>query len=68
MADRSSDCPAVEMGPAAMTLSLAGCRTEMYDQPRYEPLEASHFFETGPRRGRSSSGPFPSPINALLPE
>ena len=26
---------------------LAGCRQEMADQPRYEPLEASAFFEDG---------------------
>ncbi len=26
---------------------LAGCRNEMYDQPRYEPLEASEFFDNG---------------------
>ena len=32
---------------AAMTLAFAGCRTEMYDQPRYEPLETSRFFDDG---------------------
>ena len=32
---------------AAMALALAGCRNEMYDQPRYEPLEASRFFDDG---------------------
>ncbi len=32
---------------AALTLALSGCRTEMYDQPRYEPLEASRFFDDG---------------------
>jgi mono/diheme cytochrome c family protein len=26
---------------------LAGCRYEMYEQPRYEPLEPSAFFEDG---------------------
>lgn len=26
---------------------LSGCRSEMYEQPRYEPLEASGFFEDG---------------------
>jgi mono/diheme cytochrome c family protein len=31
---------------AALTL-LAGCRSEMYEQPRYEPLEPSSFFEDG---------------------
>ena len=28
-------------------LSLTGCRSEMYEQPRYEPLEPSSFFEDG---------------------
>jgi mono/diheme cytochrome c family protein len=28
-------------------LVLAGCRSEMYEQPRYEPLEPSTFFEDG---------------------
>jgi len=26
---------------------LSGCRSEMYDQPRYEPYEASEFFDDG---------------------
>jgi hypothetical protein len=26
---------------------LAGCRSEMYEQPRYEPLEPNSFFEDG---------------------
>ena len=26
---------------------FAGCRSEMYDQPRYEPLQASEFFDDG---------------------
>ncbi len=28
-------------------LVLSGCRSEMYEQPRYEPLEPSTFFEDG---------------------
>lgn len=33
---------------AALILpALAGCRNEMYDQARYEPLEASSFFDNG---------------------
>lgn len=28
-------------------LLVAGCRQDMHDQPRYEPLEASTFFEDG---------------------
>lgn len=28
----------------AATATLAGCRQEMYDQPRYDPLEASTFY------------------------
>jgi mono/diheme cytochrome c family protein len=31
----------------ASVLLLAGCRHEMYDQPRYEPQEASDFFADG---------------------
>ena len=37
---------AVVAGLAALLL-LAGCRSEMYEQPRYEPLEPSSFFEDG---------------------
>jgi mono/diheme cytochrome c family protein len=32
---------------ATVLLLLAGCRSEMYEQPRYEPLEPSSFFEDG---------------------
>ena len=32
---------------ALCVLALAGCRHEMYDQPRYDPLEASEFFDDG---------------------
>jgi mono/diheme cytochrome c family protein len=28
-------------------MMLCGCRSEMYDQPRYEPFEPSAFFEDG---------------------
>jgi mono/diheme cytochrome c family protein len=31
----------------AFALVLAGCHTDMYDQPRKEPLEASEFFDDG---------------------
>ena len=31
----------------ACLASLVGCHTDMYDQPRYEPLEASRFFDDG---------------------
>jgi mono/diheme cytochrome c family protein len=30
-----------------LALLLAGCRQDMYDQPRYEPWEASSFFADG---------------------
>jgi mono/diheme cytochrome c family protein len=54
---------------ALLTLALAGgCRQKMADQPRYDPLEASDFFEDGmsarPRvagtvaRGEISGNPF----------
>jgi hypothetical protein len=32
---------------AVSLLALAGCHSDMYDQPRYEPLEKSDFFEDG---------------------
>ncbi len=32
---------------AVALLVLPGCRSEMYEQPRYEPLEPSSFFEDG---------------------
>ena len=32
---------------AVALLVLTGCRSEMYEQPRYEPLEPSSFFEDG---------------------
>ncbi|MEX2141490.1 MAG: cytochrome c [Pirellulales bacterium] len=28
-------------------MALAGCHSDMYDQPRYEPLEKSDFFDDG---------------------
>ena len=37
----------------AAALALAGCRQDMHDAPRYEPLEASAFFADG----RSSRAP-----------
>ena len=39
-----------EVGHAAwlvLALLAAGCRQQMDDQPRYEPLEASRFFPDG---------------------
>ncbi len=35
------------MFPATAALVFAGCRSEMYDQPRYKPYHASGFFEDG---------------------
>ena len=32
---------------AGLLIFLVGCRQEMYDQPRYEPLQKSTFFEDG---------------------
>lgn len=38
----------VRLAVAAISIiALAGCRREMYDQPRYEPLEPSSFFKDG---------------------
>ena len=32
---------------AVVLVGLSGCRSEMYDQPRYEPYEATEFFDDG---------------------
>ena len=34
-------------GVVAVALALAGCRQDMHDAPRYEPLEANTFFANG---------------------
>jgi mono/diheme cytochrome c family protein len=38
---------AVAMAIVVMTFAIAGCRQDMHDAPRYEPLEASTFFADG---------------------
>ncbi len=35
------------LGVVLVSLALAGCRQDMHDNPRYEPLEASTFFADG---------------------
>jgi mono/diheme cytochrome c family protein len=35
------------LGIVAVSLALAGCRQDMHDAPRYEPLEANTFFANG---------------------
>jgi mono/diheme cytochrome c family protein len=35
------------VGVALAAVFVCGCRSEMYNQPRYEPLEASEFFRDG---------------------
>ena len=35
------------LGVALASLALAGCRQDMHDAPRYEPLEANAFFANG---------------------
>ena len=35
------------LGVVAVSLALAGCRQDMHDAPRYEPLEATTFFANG---------------------
>jgi len=34
-------------GAVAVALAVAGCRQDMHDAPRYEPLEANTFFANG---------------------
>ena len=43
---------------AVATLALAGCRQDMHDQPRYEPLERSAFFADQ----RASRPPVPGTV------
>lgn len=38
---------AAAIGLAALAFGAAGCRTEMYDQPRYETFERSRIFRDG---------------------
>lgn len=38
---------AVAAGAVLATTLLVGCRSEMYDQPRYEALEPTSFFKNG---------------------
>lgn len=40
-------CLAPSTGMVMLFLILAGCRSEMYDQPRFEPYEATEFFDDG---------------------
>ena len=35
------------LGLVALSVGLAGCRQDMHDAPRYEPLEATTFFADG---------------------
>lgn len=46
------------LGAAVLALALAGCRSDMQDQPRYDPLSSSSFF----RDGRSSRPQVPGTI------
>ncbi|MGH9631843.1 MAG: c-type cytochrome [Bryobacteraceae bacterium] len=39
--------PAVILGLAVVIPVFTGCRQDMHDQPRYEPLEQSQFFRDG---------------------
>jgi mono/diheme cytochrome c family protein len=41
---------------AAVTLVAAGCRQDMHDTPRYEPFEASTFFDDGRASRQAPAG------------
>lgn len=56
-------CLAASLVAAAVLPALAGCRNEMYDQARYEPLEASAFFDDG----MSSRPQVPGTVARLSP-
>jgi mono/diheme cytochrome c family protein len=53
-----------------MLLFLAGCRSDMYDQPRYEPLEPSSFFadHTSARPLVEGTVPRSSPSDGFNPD
>ncbi|CAN5858930.1 cytochrome c [soil metagenome] len=52
--------PALPIHLLALTAALVvGCRSEMYDQPRYEPLEPSAFFTDGKSARNLIAGTIP---------
>jgi hypothetical protein len=55
----SSPDPWLGVGLVLILAVLPGCRTEMYDQPRYEPYEASDFFGDGRSARPSVPGTVP---------
>jgi hypothetical protein len=44
---RQSSFKALAVNLCAAALLLSGCHTDMYDQPKHEPLEASSVFDDG---------------------
>ena len=55
-ARQSPRAPSALLARCAAVAALAGCRQDMHDAPRYEPLEASDVLRrTAARRGRSST-------------
>jgi hypothetical protein len=44
-----------------LALAVAGCRSEMYDQPRYKPYAASEFFADGTSARLLVAGTVPRP-------
>jgi mono/diheme cytochrome c family protein len=51
--------PGVRFCVLFVAIALAGCRTEMYDQPRYEPYEASDFYDDGTSARPTIAGTVP---------
>ncbi len=49
---------------ALLLATAAGCRNEMYDQPKFEPLEASNYFADG----ASARRPVPGTVARLDPK
>jgi hypothetical protein len=47
-------------------LCVAGCRSEMYDQARYEPMEQSEFFNDGTSARGLVAGTVPQPDRSSL--
>ena len=51
---------------ALFVVALSGCRSEMYDQARYEPLEPSAFFHDGTSARPLVEGTVPQPDRRAL--
>lgn len=58
--------PARGLSAVLLAAALSGCRSEMYDQARYEPLEPSSFFDDGTSARPMVEGTVPQPDRRTL--